>query len=88
MYVDDCQLSYNDIKTMTSNVWDLVDVSFLRINHTLSKASVTPSKPTVTVHTVTTTQIKVTNFLKYCNVSLRDKTQIINLYDNLVTKAT
>jgi len=73
---------------MASNTWDLFNVSLLCVNHTLSKTSVTLSKPTITAHTVATTQIEVTNFLKYCSVSLRDKTQIINFYDNLVTQAT
>ena len=64
---------------MTSDTWELVDVSLLRINYAMIKTSVAQTKPTVKAHTVTTTQIEVTNFLKYCSVSLLDKTQIIML---------
>ena len=89
MYVDETKPSTNAIMAMTCDSWDLVDVTVLRINHTLTKSTLTTkSSPTVTADTVTASQIEATNFLKYCNVSLRDKSQILNFYDNLVTQAT
>ena len=89
MYVDETKPSTDAIMAMTCDSWDLVDVTVLRINHTLTKSTLTTkSSPTVTADTVTASQIEATNFLKYCNVSLRDKSQILNFYDNLVTQAT
>jgi len=88
MYVNGLQPSHGDIMVMTSDTWELVDFSLLRINHALIKTSVAQTKPTVKAHTITTTKIEVADFMKYCSVSLHNKTQIINFYDNFVTQAT
>ena len=60
----------------------------LRLNHALSKTAIATVKPSVTASTVTPSQIKATSFLKYFSVSLIDKIQILNLYQNLATQAT
>ena len=54
MYVDDCQLSYDGIMAMTSDTWKTVDVTSLQLNHSLSRAAIFVTKPTVTPSTVTT----------------------------------
>ena len=88
MYADSVDPTPEAIMAMHSDSWDLVDVIFLRLNHELAKITTVNNKPAVTADTVTTTQIEAVNFLKYVNVSLLDKGQILNFYDNIVTQAT
>ena len=77
IYADCTNPIYVDIMGIPFDLWEMVKFTLLRIKHELSQASITSSSPTVTADTVTSSQIKATNFLKYCNVNLIDKSQII-----------
>ena len=52
MYADEVDPSTTAILAMTSDSWELVDVTLLRLNHQLSKTAIVNSKPTVTPSTV------------------------------------
>ena len=86
MYADETDPSTVAVMEMTKNTWDMIDVTLLRLNYELSKTSIGNTKPTVTTSTVTSNQIEAVSFLKYCNVKLIDKSQILKFYDDIVTQ--
>ena len=87
MYIDATTPSLAAIMLMTEASWDAVDLILLRINHGLKQTSIEDTKPEITADTVTSTQINTIPFLKYCDVNLLDKSNIIHFYDNLLIQA-
>ena len=67
-----------------------MDIETLKIKPILRRISLANHVATtsITVDRVTLIQIQSTSFLKYISVLLKDKTQIMNFYKNLVTQAT
>ena len=87
MYADVTDPLPAAVMAMSYASWELADITVLRINHELEKTVISHSKPVIIADTVTSSQIEETNFLKHCNVNLKDKYQIINFYDNIFTQA-
>ena len=73
---------------MMAETWADVDLDLLKMKHELREAAKTDPSTTTNLLTsdmVTPAQINTTNFLKYVHVSLKDKSQFLNFYKNLVT---
>ena len=89
MYIDEYSPTYDDILAMDVNDWAVVVTDMLRLNHSLRTTLLTTPVPTILIpaDTVTQAQITTTNFLKYGHVSLKDKSQTLNLYTNLVAQS-
>ena len=69
--------------------WVAVDMDILQINHALRTTQLKVSATLIqslTVDIVLPFQIEAMNFLKYVDVARKDQSQIINFYENLVTK--
>ena len=66
LYADETDPSTNAIMSMTSDSWDMVDVTLLRLNHELTKTSFVNKKPIVTASTVTLGQIEAVSFRMTC----------------------
>ena len=87
MYAEATKPSMSAIMLMTEASWEAVDFSLLRLNHKFTKTSIALAKPEITADTVTSTQIDTIPFLKYCDITLLDKSNILHFYDNLLIQA-
>ena len=74
---------------MTTKQWQLVDLISLRLAHALQINTVksSPLLPKFIAVTVTRIDMNVVSFLKYVDVTLTDKNQILSFYDKLVTQS-
>ena len=72
---------------MTSETWEVMDVTILWMSHAMTSTVITIDQPTVTANIVTSTYIDTNSFLKYVNVKILDKRGITNFYGNLMTQA-
>ena len=89
MYMDTMdETDYSWVMLMTPHDWETMDVMTLRLNHVrITTAMSNTPEPSINATTVTLSNMKTTNFLKYVSVVLTDKNQFLNFYDNLVTQA-
>ena len=58
----------------------------LQLNQSILVAMVTVATPTTTPHIIATNQIDTTSFIKYNNINLINRTQILNSYANIMTQ--
>ena len=77
LYVDATNPSKDFIMAMTSDSWDLVDVTMLQLNNSLASTAIAAAKPTLTADTVTPSQLETISLIKYVHISLLDKNHII-----------
>lgn len=56
--------SFASFMAMTSDTWDLVDLSILRLKHKLSSTAISATKPTLTANNVTHSWIETVAFRK------------------------
>ena len=88
MYIGKCAPSDVAILIMTADTWPDVDYSMLKVNHALRDAAhsvPTSNNALLMADVVAPSQIQGTNFFKYAHVNPKDKTQILNFYNILVT---
>ena len=88
MYLLANDTSNSQIMGIDSDSWEAIYFTMIRMNHALQGKATATTKPTVTVSTVTASQIESTPFPKYTNFTLLDKSKFINFYNNIRTQTT
>ena len=89
MYINECAPSNLAIMAMAVDTWADVDQSMLKMKSTLRAAAQSVPSSTTGIFTpqiIAPSHILATSFLKYVHVILKDKSQILNFYKNLVTQ--
>ena len=81
IYAESTKPSFAATMLMIKVSWEAVNLLLLHIHHELSQMSIASMKPEITADTVTSTQIDTILFLKYCNITLLDKANMIHFYD-------